>query len=108
MGRFSKGEEGWGGSFRKKEQCGDKHKAGSILIQKQGKGLRCEYSVKGKLRPSQPDPPPARSKEAGFPDDVLDSMHLHFLISQLTRLGTPGSHKELSGAIRIQDEDGGE
>lgn len=35
-------------------------------------------------------------------------MYLHFLISQLTRLGTPGSYKELSGAIRTQEEDGGE
>lgn len=108
MGRFSKAEEGWEGSFRKKEQCGDKHGAGSILIKKQGKGLRSEYSVKGKPRTSQPDPPPARSQEAGFPDDVLDSIYLHFLISQLTRLGTPGSCKELSGAIRTQEEDGGE
>lgn len=73
MGRFSKAEEGWGGSFRKKEQCDDKHGAGSILIKKQGKGSRSEYSVKGKPRPRQPDPPPARSQEAGFPDEVLDT-----------------------------------
>lgn len=50
----------------------------------------------------------ARSKEAGLPDDVLDNMELGFPISQLTRLGTPGSHEELSGAIRIQDEEGRE
>ena len=37
------------------------------------------YSVKGHLRLSQPDPHPARSEEAGFTDDILDSTHLDVL-----------------------------
>ena len=38
------------------------------------------YSVKGNLRLSQPDPHPARSEEAGFTDDILNSKHLDVLL----------------------------
>ena len=37
------------------------------------------YFVKDNLRLSQPDPHPARSVEAGFTDDILDSKHLDIL-----------------------------